>query len=275
MSDETLVELDSTRDGVAVVTLARPKVHNAFGAEVIAALDEIFEDLKGADGVRVVRLEAKGKSFSAGADLNWMRSMADYTFDDNEEDAMALATMLHKLHNLPQPTIAVVQGPTLAGGIGLISACDIAIASKAAWFSLSEVKLGLIPATISPYVIEAIGPRAARRYFLTAERFDAEEALRLGLLHQLVDDQAALDALAEDITQAVFDCAPGAIHASKELIDAVKFQPIDHGLMKDTAARIATARASDEGKEGTSSFLEKRKPSWVRVHEELVEGEDG
>jgi methylglutaconyl-CoA hydratase len=193
MSDgEDVVLLNTTRAGVAVVTLNRPKVHNAFNPQVIEKLSDIFETLRGADNVRVVMIDGAGPSFSAGADLAWMRAAADYSKTDNREDAGGMAEMLHRLHTLPQVTIALVHGAAMAGGCGILSACDMAIATKTASFALSEVRLGIIPAVISPYVIRAIGARAAHRYFLTAERFDAATAHALGLVHILVDDNDAL-----------------------------------------------------------------------------------
>lgn len=263
MADEDILHLDTTRDGVAVVTLNRPDIHNAMSGPLVEALDDTFETLRGADGVRVVLLEAAGKSFSAGADLNAMKAAAHFDPKQNEEDALIFAHMLKKLKELPQATIAVVQGPAVGGGLGLVAACDMAIASKDAWFSLSEVKLGIIPAMISPYVVEAIGPRNARRYFLTGERISAEEAYRTGLIHALADDRQGLSALSEQLVTALFQTAPGAVHAAKELIDLVAFKDIDNHLVHETAKLIAERRASDEGKEGISAFLEKRKPSWV------------
>lgn len=260
---EDTVLLNTTRAGVAVVTLNRPKVHNAFNPDVISRLKDIFETLKGADGVRVVLLEGAGPSFSAGADLAWMRAAADYTSDDNRADAGDMAGMLHLLHTLPQVTIALVHGAAMAGGCGLVSACDIAIATRSASFGLSEVRLGIIPAVISPYVMRAIGPRAASRYFLTAERFDAETARALGLIHIMVEDNDGLAKEAERIVQQVFTCAPGAIDAAKDLIRAVEGRSIDAGLRADTSRRIAERRASDEAKEGLSAFLQKRKPRWA------------
>jgi methylglutaconyl-CoA hydratase len=260
---EDTVLLNTTRAGVAVVTLNRPKVHNAFNPEVINKLSDIFETLHGADHVRVVMIEGAGPSFSAGADLAWMRAAADYTTSDNREDAGGMAGMLHKLHTLPQVTIALVHGAAMAGGCGILSACDIAIASKNASFALSEVRLGIIPAVISPYVIRAIGARAAHRYFLTAERFDAATANALGLVHIVVEDNDALAKEVERMVQQIFSCAPGAINAAKELIAAVAGRPIDSHIMSDTARRIAERRSSDEAKEGLSAFLEKRKPKWA------------
>lgn len=260
---EDTVLLNTTRGGVAVVTLNRPKVHNAFNPDVINRLKDIFETLRGADGVRAVLIEGAGPSFSAGADLAWMRAAADWTAADNREDAGDMAGMLHLLHTLPQVTIALVHGAAMAGGCGILSACDIAIATKTASFALSEVKLGIIPAVISPYLIRAIGSRAAHRYFLTAERFDAATAHALGLVHILVDDNNGMAAEAERLVQQVFTCAPGAVNAAKELIAAVEGRPIDKHVMADTSRRIAERRASDEAKEGLSAFLEKRKPKWA------------
>lgn len=260
---EDTVLLNTTRAGVAVVTLNRPKVHNALNPDVIQRLIDIFETLKGADGVRVVMIEGAGPSFSAGADLAWMRAAADYSATDNREDAGDMAGMLHMLHTLPQATIALVHGAAMAGGCGILSACDMAIATKSASFALSEVRLGIIPAVISPYVIRAIGPRAAHRYFLTAERFDATTAHALGLIHIVVEDNNGLAQEAERLVQQIFTCAPGAINAAKELIAAVEGRPIDNHVMADTSRRIAERRSSDEAKEGLTAFLEKRKPKWA------------
>ena len=262
--DEDLVLFNATREGVAVITLNRPRVHNAFNPDVINKLNEICADLRNdADRIRVVLIEGAGPSFSAGADLAWMRAAADYTAHDNREDAGGMAEMLRRLSTLPQVTIALVHGAALAGGCGLVAACDVAIATKTASFALSEVRLGIIPAVISPYVLRAIGPRAAQRYFLTAERFDAATAHALGLVHILVEDQPALAQETERLVQQVFSCAPGAVAAAKELIAAVAGKPIDGHLIADTARRIAERRASDEAKEGLAAFLEKRKPKWA------------
>ncbi len=260
---EDVVLLNTTRAGVAVVTLNRPKVHNAFNPEVIERLSDIFETLRGADGVRVVLIEGAGPSFSAGADLAWMRAAADLTERDNREDAGGMGEMLRRLHTLPQATIALVHGAAMAGGCGILSACDIAIATKTASFALSEVRLGIIPAVISPYVIRAMGARAAHRYFLTAERFDAATARALGLVHVVVEDNNALAQESERLVQQLFSCAPGAVNAAKELIAAVEGRPIDTHVIADTSRRIAERRASDEAKEGLSAFLEKRKPKWA------------
>jgi len=220
--------------------------------------------LEAEPALRVIVLAANGKSFSAGADLNWMRRMAGYTAEENYRDALALTALMRTLNDLRKPTIARVQGAAFGGGVGLVACCDIAIAADAAKFSLSEVRLGLIPAAISPYVIAAIGARAARRYFLTGERFDAQEAFRLGLVHEVCSGDA-LDARVEALVTALLECGPGAVLAAKDLVSAVAHRPIDRALNDDTARRIATIRASEEGKEGVAAFLEKRKPRWVDV----------
>ena len=258
-SDSVLVAVAG--DGVATVTLNRPELHNAFNDTVIADLTRILAGLGADPAVRVVVLRAAGKSFSAGADLGWMRRMAGYSADENFADAMGLAYLMHSLDRLPKPTVAVVQGAAFGGGVGLVAACDIAIAAEGASFCLSEVKLGLIPAVISPYVVAAMGERACRRYFLTAERFSAAEALRLGLVHAVVE-AGALEAALAGILERLRDGGPEAQSAAKELIFAVAGRPVDDALIRDTARRIAGRRASAEGREGTAAFLEKRQPVW-------------
>jgi methylglutaconyl-CoA hydratase len=255
--------LTETRDdGVATVTLNRAEVHNAFNDTVIVDLTAVLRRLGDDAKVRAVVLRAEGKSFSAGADLGWMQRMASYGHAENLADAGALAELMRVLNFLPKPTVARVQGPAFGGGVGLVACCDIAIASETASFSLSEVRLGLIPAVISPYVVAAIGERASRRYFLTAERFDAAEALRLGLVHQVVPaDQ--LDSAVDTILTRLSEGGPAAQRAAKDLIFTVAHRPIDAGLIHDTAERIATIRASAEGREGLAGFLEKRKPAWT------------
>jgi methylglutaconyl-CoA hydratase len=260
---EDSVLLDATRAGVAVITLNRPEVHNAFNALVIERLNDIFDELRGADGVRVVLLEGTGKNFSAGADLEWMRAAADYTHADNLEDARALSGMLNRLHTLPQPTIALVSGAARGGGVGLIAACDMAIATRDASFAFTEAKLGLIPATIAPFVMHTIGERAARRYFLTSEIFDVDEAHRLGLVQSIVEDKDALAQESERMVTQIFQNPPGALHAAKDLIQAVATHADYERMLDNTAHRIADIRATEEGKEGVAAFLEKRKPSWV------------
>ncbi|MBI4968554.1 MAG: enoyl-CoA hydratase/isomerase family protein [Rhodospirillales bacterium] len=247
---------------VATVTLNRPDRHNAFDDALIAGLTETLEGIGADPAVRVVVLTGAGKSFSAGADLGWMKRMAGYTFDQNMADARGLARLLSTLDRLPKPTIARVNGPAYGGGVGLVAACDLAIAQPEAAFSLTEVKLGLIPAVISPYVVAAIGPRAARRYTLTAQRFDAETALRLGLVHEVVAADALDDAVSKTVDTLLAN-GPQAMAAGKALIGTVANRPIDDAVIEDTARRIAECRASPEGREGVSAFLEKRKPAWM------------
>jgi methylglutaconyl-CoA hydratase len=247
----------------ATLWLNRPERHNAFDDELIAEFSAALAALVAEATVRVVLLAGRGKSFSAGADLAWMKRMAGYTPAENEADAQAMAEMLHRLDSLPKPTIAVVQGAAMGGGVGLIAACDIAIAAENAQFALSEVRLGLIPATISPYVIAAIGPRAARRYFLTAERFDAERARALGLVSAVVP-AAALTAEGARLADVLSQNGPAAIAEAKRLIADVAGRPIDAALRAETARRIARQRAGAEGREGVAAFLEKRKPSWSK-----------
>jgi len=254
-------ELKTSDRGIASVILNRPGQHNAFDDGMIVELLELLDKLEQDERVRVLVLRATGKSFSAGADLNWMRRMADYDLAQNTDDAMQLAELMRRLNCFPKPTIALVQGAAYGGGVGLIACCDIAIASPVASFCLSEVKLGLIPAVISPYVIEAIGARAARRFMLTAERFDAEQACRLGLVHEVVEVQE-LDTKLDSIVEFLLAAGPAAQAAAKDLIRAVSNKPIDSELIQDCALRIARIRASSEAREGLSAFLEKRKPNW-------------
>lgn len=258
MGNAILHSIDA--NGKATVTLNRPEVHNAFDDVLIVRLTETFESLGRNPDVRVVVVAANGKSFSAGADLGWMRRMANYSEAENRADAERLARLIHVLDSLPRPTVARVQGAAIGGGVGLVAACDVAVASEAASFALSEVRLGLIPAVISPYVIGAIGPRHARRYMLTAERFDAAEAKRIGLVHQAVP-VAELDAAVDSVVGALLLGGPEAVRESKMLARDVGGSPDDE-TRADTARRIARLRASPEGKEGVSSFLEKRKPRW-------------
>ncbi|BAI73758.1 enoyl-CoA hydratase (plasmid) [Azospirillum sp. B510] len=258
MSD---ILIDIADTGVATVTMNRGDVHNAFNEQVIADLTSAFRRLGEDPAVRVVLLRGVGKSFSAGADLSWMKRMAGYSHAENLADALGLATMLRTLDECPKPTVAVVQGPAFGGGVGLVSACDIAIGVETATFALSEVRLGIIPAAISPYVIAAIGERACRRYFLTGERFGAAEAHRIGLLHELTNAGGLEEAVARTV-RTLMDSAPTAVTAAKELIRAVARRPLTEEVMRDTAERIARQRASAEGKEGVGAFLDKRTPSW-------------
>ena len=256
------VSTDATTH-VATVTLLREDVRNAFNDQVIAELTQAFTELGARDDVRAIVLAANGKAFCAGADLNWMRRMADYSRAENLADAAKLAEMLRVIATCPKPTIARVQGDVYAGGMGLVAACDIAVSVDTAGFCLSEVKLGLIPATISPYVIRAMGARAAHRYFLTAERFGAAEALRIGFVHEVVAADA-LDAKVEALLKALTSASPNAVRACKKLVLDVAEREINAGLIAATVQGIADIRASDEGKEGVQSFLHKRKPAWLQ-----------
>lgn len=261
MTYET-IQLDKNPAGVALVWLNRPDIRNAIDETMIAELADAFRAVDGDPAMRAMVLAGRGPAFCAGADLNWMKKMSGYTFAENHADALALARMLHLLHTMKKPTVARVHGPAFAGGMGLVAACDIAVAAHGAEFCLSEAKLGLIPATISPYVIAAMGARAAHRYMLTAERFPAAEAYRIGFVQEICVDEE-LDGTVNALLGHLVQGGPAAHAATKDLIRAVAGRAIDEDLIGDTATRIATARASDEGKEGIRSFLEKRKPAWV------------
>ena len=252
----------SAQGGIATVVLSRPDVRNAFNDEVIAELSQAFIQLGDDPQVRAIVLMAEGPAFCAGADLNWMRRMADYSREENEQDAEKLAFMLRTIYECPKPTIARVQGDVYAGGMGLVACCDMAVSVDTANYCLSEVKLGLIPATIGPYVIRAMGPRASHRYFLTAERFSAAEARRIGFVHEVVPaDQ--LDATVSTWVQALLAASPNAIKECKKLVQYVADRDITRLLIDHTVKAIADIRASDEGKKGVQSFLNKRKPAWV------------
>ena len=255
--------LTTTQQGaVLTLTLSRPDVRNAFNDEVIAEMTAAFQDAATRADVRAVVLAADGPAFCAGADLNWMRRMADYTREENLADAANLAEMLRVMVECPKPTVARVQGDVFAGGMGLVAACDMAVSVDTATYCLSEVKLGLIPATISPYVIRAMGARAAHRYFLTAERFSAAEAHRIGFVHEVVSaDQ--LDAKVAELTQALSNASPNAVRSCKRLLQEVAGRDIEAPLIAMTVDSIADIRASVEGKEGVQSFLQKRKPGWL------------
>ncbi|HTS21430.1 MAG TPA: enoyl-CoA hydratase/isomerase family protein [Casimicrobiaceae bacterium] len=257
----TAIDLE-IRNAVALVTLNRPDVHNAFDETLIAELSRAFRAAERDPNVRAVVLLGAGASFCAGADLNWMRRMAGFSRAQNLADARALSAMLSTLARLAKPTIARVHGAAFGGGVGLVACCDIAVASQEATFALSEARLGLIPATISPYVVEAIGARAARRFFLTAERFTAAEAYRIGLVHELVAPQE-LDARINEILGFLVTAGPRAQLEGKALVRAVSHRPIDAGVIADTARRIARVRSSPEGKEGVAAFLAKRRAAWV------------
>ena len=250
------------QDGIARLTLNRPERHNAFDAATIAALDAAFDAVSADARVRVLVLAANGPSFSAGADLDWMRAAAARPSSENLDDARCLARMLQKLSMLDKPTIARVQGPAYGGGVGLIAACDIAIATRNARFALTEVRLGLIPAAIGPHVIRAIGERYAHRYLLTAEVFTAETAREIGLLHELVANESGLDVVMQDLTLSLMKNGPRALAACKQLIAGVAGQPVSPALVEDTAQRIATIRAGSEAQEGMRAFLERRSPRW-------------
>ena len=263
VDDLSTVMLEATPEGVAVVTLNRPEKRNAFDTTMIEGLTEAFETLQGADHVRVVFIRGAGGTFCAGADLDWMALAAEMTEEDNRSDAMTVATMLKALADIPAVTVALVEGAALGGGAGLVAACDLAVALDGARFAFSEVKLGLIPAMISPYVVEAVGPRTARALFVTARSFDAAYAEKIGLVNEVAPDQAGLAAAQDRITAEVMAAAPGAVADAKALAREVAGRPIDHGLMVETARRLARRRVSDEGREGVAAFIARRKPSWM------------
>jgi methylglutaconyl-CoA hydratase len=276
MSYQTL--LVERQDKVAHVILNRPDVRNAFNETSIAELTQAFRELGSDESVRVIVLAARGSVFCAGADLQWMKKMAAYSREENRADAALLAEMLCVIYECPKPVIAKVQGDCYAGGMGLVAACDIAIAAEQASFCLSEVKIGLIPATVSPYVIRAMGQNAARRYFLTAEKFSAREALRIGFVHQVVPANVQnitvegmanaltnpdpLSAAVDEVVNALLSASPNAAKEAKRLVRDVAGMPLSDVLIADTVERIAEIRASDEGREGVKAFLEKRKPNW-------------
>lgn len=253
-----MTTLSTTANAVTTITLNRPEVHNAFDENVIGELTVLLEKAGDDKSVRAVILRGNGRSFCAGGDLNWMRKSADYSHDENVADALRLGKLLHTLNFLPKPTIALVHGSVFGGGVGLTAACDIAIAAPDTVFCLSEVRIGLIPSVIAPYVLHAMGERQARRYFLTAERFDAATAHKIGFVHAVGD----LDAEAAKIIKALMDGAPGAQTRGKKLLLDIAGRPIDDAMVRLTATRIAEARASEEGKEGLSAFLNKTEPLW-------------
>jgi len=252
----------SIEGGVATIELNRPEVRNAFNETAIVDITRAFRAMDQDAAVRVVVLSAAGSAFCAGADLNWMKKMADYSHDENLADAATLAEMLRTIHGCRKPVVARVQGDCYAGGMGLVAAADIAVAAEGVNFCLSEVKLGLIPATISPYVIRAMGESAARRYFLTAERFAAAEALRIGFVHAVCKSEE-LDATVQGIVASLLAASPNAVTEAKRLVHDVAGAPLSQALIDDTVARIADIRASRDGREGVQSFLQKRKPDWL------------
>jgi len=259
--DKVITDIDDC--GVARVRLNNPDKHNAFDDQIIGELTEAFVAIADNSNVRVMVLGSEGKSFSAGADLEWMKRMASYSYEENLRDASALALMLKTLNEIPQPTIARIQGPAFGGAVGLVSCCDMAVAASAASFSLSEVKIGLVPATISPYVIAAIGQRAARRYFVTAERFDAHRALQLGLVNEVVDAEQ-LDQEIDRLINTLLANGPEAVTGAKQLVFDVADKPIDQQLIDATCETIAAIRVSEQGQEGLQAFLERRKPQWIK-----------
>ncbi|WP_371193151.1 enoyl-CoA hydratase/isomerase family protein [Glaciecola sp. SC05] len=256
------IELEIDVKGVARVTLNRPDIHNAFDEHVIQSLIDVFEQVDSDNRVRVMILQARGKSFSAGADLNWMQKMASYAYEENKRDADQLAKMLNKLYTLSKPTIARVQGAAFGGAVGLVACCDIAVGSKLSKFCLSEVKLGLIPATISPYVIGAVGLREAKRLFMTAEVISSQRARRLGLINEAVSEED-LDITIDEIINNILKNGPLAVSQSKALATVVAGRPIDTDLIDFTSDVIAKIRVSKEGQEGLSAFLDKRKANWI------------
>jgi methylglutaconyl-CoA hydratase len=260
-TDKVLLDIDAR--GVATVTLNQPEIHNAFDDKLIVQLTDIFTSISQNKDVRVMVLAAAGKSFSAGADLNWMQRMASYSYEQNLADANVLANMFFILNTIDKPTIARVQGAAFGGAVGLVACCDIAIGSKLSKFCLSEVKLGLAPATISPYVIEAIGARVSRRYFTTAEVFSARRARRLGLLSEAVVEEE-LDSTIENLVEHILKNSPAAIRAAKQLIFDVQNKPITDQVLAKTSEKIAELRVSEQGQEGLSAFLQKRRAKWIK-----------
>jgi methylglutaconyl-CoA hydratase len=256
------IELSRPSRHVARVFLNRPDMRNAFNSDAIAEMGRVFTALSADSDLRAIVLGGHGKAFCAGADLGWMRSMADYTWDQNRADAQALADMLWTVYRCPVPVVGRLHGDCYAGGVGLASVCDVLVAAEGMHFCLSEAKLGLLPATISPYVMAAMGVQAARRYFVTAERFSAAQAQAMGLVHEVCAAEG-LDARINEIVAALVANGPMALRACKRLVQDVAGQPITEALREETARRIADIRASDEGREGVQSFLNKRKPAWL------------
>lgn len=248
--------------GVARVTLNRPEVKNAFNEQLIAEIAEAMNKLSGDANVRAVVLQGAGDAFCAGADLSWMKRAAAFSADENKADARRLAAMLNSIYACEKPVIALVHGACMGGGVGLASACDIVIAAEDAFFALSEVRLGIIPAVISPFVLEAIGARQARRFFLTGERFDAAKAKEIGLAH-MVCLRAQLEGTLDGVIKNLLACGPAAQGEAKKLIRIVAGRPVDERVMEETAGTIARVRSTPEGKEGVAAFLEKRKAAWV------------
>lgn len=260
--DNNSIKYESDDKGVVTLTLNRPEVHNAFDDQLIASFSELLDKISKSSKTRVVVLKAEGKSFSAGADLKWMQKMIDYDEKENMQDAYKLSNLLHQLNTLNKPTIAEIQGSAFGGGVGLIACCDIAIAAEPAQFGFTEVKLGLIPAVISPFVLHAIGERMTRRYFLTGERFSSEAAYTMGLIHEVVPIYDLHDRT-NSIIKEILHNGPQAISSAKSLIQAFQQIDIDNSVRAETSQLIAKMRVSDEGQEGLRAFLKKRKPNWV------------
>ncbi len=256
-----MIELHKDPLGIATITLNRPEKHNAFDDHVIKQMTQAFREVESDDSIRVLVLAAQGKNFCAGADLQWMKRMATYSYEENLNDARELAEMLKTLNFLTKPTIARVQGAAFGGAVGLVSCCDIVVAADTASFCLSEVKVGLIPATISPYVIAAMGERAARRYFISAERFSAQTALETGMVSEVCAHDE-LDQRVSKLCQQILLNSPAATQASKKLVSTVSKQAISDELIETTSQAIAEIRTSAEGQEGLSAFIEKRSPAW-------------
>lgn len=256
-----MIELNKSENGIATVTLNRPEKHNAFDEQLIEQMTQAFKAVDKDNSIKVMILAAKGDNFSAGADLAWMKRMASYSYEDNLEDSRALADMLSGLNSISKPTIARVQGSVFGGAVGLVSCCDMAIATDTSRFCLSEVKIGLTPATISPYVLAAMGQRAARRYFLSAEQFSAQEAKHTGLVSE-ISTLEELDQTVNKLCSKLLSNSPQAMSGCKELISDFSNKAIDHTIVEDSCQRIASIRTSEQGQEGLSAFLEKRKPNW-------------
>jgi len=266
MTAERMLKLVFSSDGFATLTLNRPKVHNALSDVFIGQVRESLAEIRQAVP-RALFLRAEGKSFSAGADLEWMKRAASYSKEENFKDAMELSGMLNDLSSLPFPSVGLIQGAALGGGVGLVAACDISVSVKTAKFTLSEVKLGLVPATIAPYVIRRIGEKQARRYFLTAERFDAYEARRIGLLHEVVEDEQGLSQFENWAKSHFCNNAPGAMAACKDLISTVVGRPVDSKLLEDTATLLANQRDTQECRDGIAAFFEKKSAPFVKTFE--------
>ncbi|PCI72848.1 MAG: gamma-carboxygeranoyl-CoA hydratase [Gammaproteobacteria bacterium] len=256
------IQITKTKNGVGRITLDRSELHNSFDDKVIQSLTEAIKDIDQDDSLRLLVLDANGKSFSAGADLNWMKRMADYSWEENYQDSLKLAGLMQTLYECTKTTIAIVQGAAYGGGVGLVACCDIVLASDKALFCLSEVKLGLIPSVISPYVVKAIGERNSKRYFATAEKFNVKEALNIQLVHK-VFPLAELKDSSDDYINRILANGPNAMYQAKRLVNYVNNKNIDENLILETAQRIADIRASVEGKEGVSAFLEKRPAHWA------------